>query len=123
MQREQRTLAVDVKNGLQLAGGEAADGLGDELPGRLHQVAVSGEPHRVPTPQSLLVELGKVLQGVVLPPVRIAAEISQRLQLPKHRHGPGGSQSVFQLCERGDALVFQKATQHVGGKAGVGHVV
>jgi len=68
-QLEQGPLALDVQEALQLAHGEAAVRLLDERPGGGHQVAVARKPHRVPTPQPLLVERRDLLQRIVLPPV------------------------------------------------------
>lgn len=120
---EQRSFAVNMKNALQLTGREATIVLRDEFLHGLDQVAVSREPHRVPIPESLFVEVRDLSQGVILSSMRIAAAVSERLQLAKHRHGTGRSQRLFQLCQRGDALLFEKDAQGVGGKLGFGHRV
>ena len=123
MQLEQGPLALDVKKALQLASGEAAVRRLDERPRGFHQIAVARKPHRVPTPQSLRIEVRDLLEGVVLPSVRIAGQIPQRLQLADHRHRAGGPESVLELGEGGDSLVLEKLAQHGGRKRGLGHMV
>ena len=120
---QQGTLALNLENALQLAGGDTALRLLDKLPCGFHEVAIPREPHRMPVPEALFIVVRNLVQRVVLPPVRVAREIPQLLQLPEHRHGSGRAKRALQLFERGNLFFPEKGAKLVGGELGSGHVV
>ena len=122
-QLEQRPLALDVQDGLQLARRESSGRGFDELPGRFHEVAVAGKPNRMPAPQPLLVKRGDLLQRVVLAPVRVARQIKQALQLAEYRHRARGTQGLLEVVERGHSLALKERTHGLGRESILCHVV
>ena len=78
------------------------------------QRALFGKPDIVPPPQSTIIPLGDLRQRVILPGVRIAAQIRQGVQFAEDRHPCLTPQRRLKFRQGRPFLFLEKTLQEAG---------
>ena len=99
---------------LQLTGGVAGFRSVDQDFARPQQRAVLREPHGAQRPQTEFVEVGNLIQCVVLAAVRVAGMVGQLGELAEHGQIGVGTERSFELRHRGDLPLEQQSAKPFG---------
>ena len=115
-ERAQRVLGADVQEGVEFLHNIAEISGLDQGGGRRQQCPGAGEPDLLVRPQTQLVELRHVVEGVVAATVGVACPGREILQLAEHGAPGVGAQRRHQLRQRGDLLLAQERGDGCGRK-------
>ncbi|MBM3739432.1 MAG: hypothetical protein FJW39_26995 [Acidobacteria bacterium] len=110
---------------------QAGEFLGVEALGRAshdcfgggQQVAVTREANVADLPQSTVVELCRLTQGVILAAVGIAGEVTELGEFTEDGERNGRAQGSFELGKSSDDGVAEELTEGVGGEEWCSHNV
>ena len=115
-------LGADMQQVVQLLAEVSGLGVADERFGGCDQGADPGKADPGERPQTTLVEVDELIEGVVAAAMRVAGPGGQVLELAERRAPAGaGAERGDHLGQRGDGLLAEQGDERVGGELGWSH--
>ena len=117
----ERVLGGDAEQVVEFPAGAALRGRAHKRLDGGQQCAMAGEAGRTVRPQAMVVEAGRLAQGVIAAAVGVGGDVVQGSELAQDSLPGGGSESVEQFGHGGHGLVEQQVTEGLRVEGGGPH--